>query len=118
MLKGGVICAFSEPERVLLYQLPLSRVNRLTCGNKVIVERHNKECLKSPYTLLHQLQAVMNEDTMDASYYQLTNDFELYFENSEKVVFHCESLEEKNKWVSVIEVMICELPELPEWIQI
>lgn len=47
---------------------------------------------------------------------QEKNNFQLVFDNGDKIHFGCESLEERNKWVSVIEIIICRLPPLPDWI--
>lgn len=47
---------------------------------------------------------------------QEKNSFQLVFDNGDNIHFGCESLEERNKWVSVIEIIICRLPPLPDWI--
>jgi hypothetical protein len=48
-----------------------------------------------------------------------TNRFGLVFDNGERIQFSCESIEELNKWIAVLQVMICKkLPTLPEWVAI
>lgn len=119
-LKGRVLCAFSrDDERVLLHQMSLSKVNKLMCDNRVIIERYNNQTIKTPDTLLRQLENVMGEHTGTDNFSRnATSEFELYFENGEKVLFQCESVREREKWVSIIKVMICKLPKLPSWIKV
>lgn len=42
--------------------------------------------------------------------------FQLDFEAEDPIQFSCESLQEFDKWIAVLQVMICKLPKLPEWV--
>lgn len=117
-LRGGILCAFTEDSRLLKRQISLSHVIKLTCNTHIIAERPTHySSLKTPTTLLNQLeQVIMTRDEDDTSLKE-ENGFQLYLENGEIIHFGCESLEERNKWVSIMEVMMCKLPVLPEWIK-
>jgi hypothetical protein len=86
----------------------------------VIAEKPQK---KSPTTLLNQLESLImmsddddDKETRGSTIEYPEESFYLAFDNGNKIQFQCESVEERNKWVSVIEVMICKLPPLPDWI--
>ncbi|KAI7896508.1 uncharacterized protein EV154DRAFT_492503 [Mucor mucedo] len=42
--------------------------------------------------------------------------FQLDFDGESPIQFSCESLQEFNKWMAVLQVMVCKLPRLPAWI--
>lgn len=109
-----------------LYKIPLSRATRLICDSFVVVERAQHQSQSTnPTTLVSQLERVImldddeddqNEESDVKTENQEKNNFQLVFDNGDKIHFGCESLEERNKWVSVIEIIICRLPPLPDWI--
>jgi hypothetical protein len=113
--------AFCNDKPHALYKLPLSRATKLICDNLVIAEKPQK-LQKSPTILLSQLESVImmsddeDKETRDSTIECPEESFYLAFDNGDKIKFQCESVEERDKWVSVIEVMICKLPELPDWI--
>ncbi|KAF1799015.1 hypothetical protein FB192DRAFT_1345885 [Mucor lusitanicus] len=132
-LTGG--CLFAYPEDLdigkkdnqpPLYKIPLSRATRLICDSFVVVERAQHQSQSTnPTTLVSQLERVImldddeddqNEESDVKTENQEKNNFQLVFDNGDKIHFGCESLEERNKWVSVIEIIICRLPPLPDWI--
>lgn len=116
-MRGGILCAFTQ-DRIALHQISLSRVVKLACNTHIIAERPSHyHTMKTPTTLLSQLeQVIMTRDEDDSSIHE-ENGFQLYLDNGDIIQFGCESLEERNKWVSIIEVMICKLPVLPDWIK-
>lgn len=42
--------------------------------------------------------------------------FQLDFDGERPIQFACESVQEFNKWMAVLQVMVCKLPRLPAWI--
>lgn len=84
-------------------------------------QKHQHE--KSPTTLLSQLESVImasddddDKEQRDNPTEYLEESFYLVFDNGDKIQFQCESVEDRSRWVTVIEIMICKLPELPDWI--
>lgn len=105
-----------------LYKIPLSRATCLICDNYTVVERPHQQLQQqdtNPTTLVSQLERLImldddsnlqeEEETTAISINQQLeeNAFQLIFDNGDKIQFGCESLEERNKWVSVVEIMIC-----------
>ncbi|KAK4516224.1 uncharacterized protein ATC70_011193 [Mucor velutinosus] len=132
-LTGGCLFAYShdidrnkKDSQLPLYKIPLSRATRLICDNFVVMEREQQQSQSAnPTTLVSQLERVimLNEDDGNQdeendgqAEKQDRNSFQLVFDNGDKIHFDCKSLEERNKWVSVIEIIVCRLPPLPDWI--
>ena len=95
----------------------------MICDNFIVVERPQHQSQSTnPTTLVSQLEQVImlddedEQEEKDNDANQEKNNFQLVFDNGDKIHFGCESLEERNKWVSVIEIIICRLPPLPDWI--
>lgn len=115
-----------------MYKIPLSRATKLTYGcndDDDDDDRHSQTTTttKDSATLLNQLDNVMlhqqqqqqensRSSRSDGEEEEMTNRFHLDFDSGEKIQFYCESIEELNKWISVLQVMICKLPKLPDWI--
>ncbi|CEP07744.1 hypothetical protein [Parasitella parasitica] len=127
-LTGGCLYAYAdapnknEKDNRPLYKIPLPRAIRLICDNFVILERSESHLqTTNPATLVNQLEQVIMLDDEEGKYYsnnadQEKNSFQLVFDNGDKIHFGCASFEERNKWVSVMEIIICRLPLLPNWI--
>ncbi|GAN10397.1 hypothetical protein MAM1_0351d09938 [Mucor ambiguus] len=131
-LTGGCLFAYldgpdksEKDSQSSLYKIPLWRATRLICDNLIVIERaQHQSQTTNPTTLVSQLERVImldddddqDEETDGKAENQEKNNFQLVFDNGDKIYFGCESLEERNKWVSVIEIIICRLPPLPDWI--
>lgn len=124
-LTGGSLVAYSNHEvgRSLLYKIPLTRARQLICDNTIIAESSTStNDAISTSSLLQQLDSmVISQDEEEeggpsTSKYDVENGFQIVFDNGESIQFSCETIEERSRWIAVLEVIICKLPKLPEWI--
>ena len=121
---GGSLLAYSSDQsNQLRYKIPLSKAKKLMCEGVILAESNQTDIDTSSTTLLSQLDSVISarqdeEDVhtpvlMDPSLGE--HGFQLVFDE-ETIQFYCDSIEERNAWITVIEVMVCKLPKLPHWI--
>ncbi|RCH87690.1 hypothetical protein CU098_009658, partial [Rhizopus stolonifer] len=113
VLKGADLIAYDQDEPS--YKIPLSRATRLICENRIMSERPAYQYpLLKPDTLIHELESIQQDNGRPIS---LTNRFQLLF-GEQQIQFSCESVDELNKWVTLLTVMLTTLPKLPDWIHI
>lgn len=111
-------------DRSLLYKIPLARARKLICDDTIIAE--SSTCTNdaiSTSSSLQQLDSMVisqdeeeEEEGPSTSKYDVENGFQIVFDNGESIQFSCETIEERSRWIAVLEVIICKLPKLPEWI--
>lgn len=87
-LKGGCLYASEEENTDFIFRIELSRVSKVM----------SDEPMKG-----------WKGDTV------VKHGFRLVFDNHDAIQFSCNSLEECKKWLSLIQVMITNVPSMPHW---